>query len=173
MAVTLAMTYPDLYATVGIHSGLAYAIAQDLPSALAAMQGGQEALARRSASIAPFPAIVFHGDRDTVVHPCNGNQVTAQCAFSHAGRGAPPEGGPPPQVKVERRQLPYGHAYTRTTYHDASGQPVVEHWLVHGAGHAWSGGSSRGSYTDPKGPDATQEMLRFFHEHQQVSVSVS
>jgi poly(3-hydroxybutyrate) depolymerase len=75
-------------------------------------------------------------------------------------------------VSVERGQVLHGHAYTRTTYHDARGQPIVDQWLVHGAGHAWSGGSSRGSYTDPKGPDATQQMLRFFYDHPQGEASV-
>jgi poly(hydroxyalkanoate) depolymerase family esterase len=173
MALTLAMTYPDLYAAVGIHSGLAYAVAQDLPSAFTAMHSSEGASACRHTAGAPVPAIVFHGDRDTTVHPCNGDQVIAQCAPSHARRGAPSEGGPAPRVSVERGRVPHGHAYTRTTYQDARGQPIVEHWLVHGAGHAWSGGSSRGSYTDPKGPDATQEMLRFFYDHPQISVSLS
>jgi poly(hydroxyalkanoate) depolymerase family esterase len=173
MALTLAMTYPDLYAAVGIHSGLPYAVAQGLPSAFTAMHCSEGVSARWHTAGAPVPAIVFHGDRDTTVHPCNGDQVIAQCAPSHAGRGAPAEGGPAPRVNVERGQVPHGHAYTRTTYHNASGQPVVEHWLVHGAGHAWSGGSSRGSYTDPKGPDATQEMLRFFYDHPQISVCLS
>ncbi|MGA9260864.1 MAG: PHB depolymerase family esterase [Desulfobacterales bacterium] len=173
MAVTLAMTYPDLYAAIGIHSGLPHAVAQDLPSALTAMHSGKGASARWHTAGAPVPAIVFHGDRDTTVHPCNSDQVITQCAPSHARRGAPPEGGPAPRVSVERGQVPHGHAYTHTTYHDASGQTVVEHWLVHGAGHAWSGGSSRGSYTDPKGPDASQEMLRFFYDHPQDEVSAS
>lgn len=179
MAVTLAMTYPDLYAAVGVHSGLPHAIAQDLPSAFTAMHRGEWASAGwptgapgTQTYTAPVPAIVFHGDRDTTVHPCNGDQVIAQCAPSHARRGAPPESGPAPRLSIERGQVPHGHAYTRTTYHDASGQPIVEHWLVHGAGHAWSGGSSRGSYTDPKGPDATQQMLRFFYDHPQGEASV-
>jgi poly(hydroxyalkanoate) depolymerase family esterase len=156
MALTLAMTYPDLYAAVGIHSGLPYAVAQDLPSAFSAMHCGEGASAgRRRQTLRarpPVPAIVFHGDRDTTVHPCNGDQVIAQCAPSHAGRGEPPEGGPARRVSVERGQVPHGHAYTRTTYHDASGQPVVEHWLVHGAGHAWSGGSPAALIPIPKGP---------------------
>jgi poly(hydroxyalkanoate) depolymerase family esterase len=173
MALTLAMTYPDLYAAVGIHSGLAYAVAHDLPSAFSAMHGGKGASTLRQAAGAPgtrlhpmpVPPIVFHGDRDKTVHPCNGDQVIAQCAQNHARQGTTFEGGPAPRVSVERRQVPQGHAYTRTTYHDASGQSIAEYWLVHGAGHAWSGGSSLGSYTDPKGPDATQEMLRFFLDH--------
>ena len=182
MAVTLAMTYPDLYAAVGVHSGLPHAVAQDLPSAFTVMHRGEGAAVGwptgtpgtpgTQSYAAPVPAIVFHGDRDTTVHPCNGDQVIAQCAPSHARRGAPPEGGPAPRLSVVRGQVPHGHAYTRTTYHDASGQPIVEQWLVHGAGHAWSGGSSRGSYTDPKGPDATQQMLRFFYDHPQGEVSV-
>jgi len=173
MALTLAMTYPDLYAAVGIHSGLPYAVAQDLPSAFTAMHCGEGASARWYTACAPAAAIVFHGDRDTTVHPCNGDHVVAQCASSHARRGEPPEGGPARRVSIERGQAPHGHAYTRTTCHDASGQPVVEHWLVHGAGHAWSGGSCRGSYTDPKGPDASQEMLRFFYDHPHGGASAS
>lgn len=173
MAMTLAVTYPDIYAAVGVHSGLPHAVAQDLPSALAAMRSGKGAIlgaagaTKAPRSAAPVPAIVFHGDRDNTVHPCNGDQVMAQCAPAHAGRGAPAAGGPAPRVDVERGQVPHGRAYTRTIVHDADGQPMVEQWLVHGAGHAWSGGSPGGTYTDPKGPDATQEMLRFFYEHPQ------
>jgi poly(hydroxyalkanoate) depolymerase family esterase len=169
MAVTMAITYPDLYAAVGIHSGLAYAVAQDLPSALRAMHGGLKGSPSESATTGstPFAAIVFHGDRDTTVHPCNGDQVIAQCAPSHERRSAPFQDGRAPGVSVARGRVPNGHAYTRTTYHGAHGQPVMEHWLVHGAGHAWSGGSAHGSYTDPQGPDASQEMLRFFFDHPQ------
>ena len=69
------------------------------------------------------------------------------------------------QTSVHRGQVAGGHAYTRTVHSDASGRQVLEHWSIHGAGHAWSGGSPAGSYTDPRGPDATKEMLRFFLEH--------
>lgn len=177
MAVTMAMTYPDLYAAVGIHSGLPHAVAQDLPSAFTAMYGGQpssvgwQPTGAPQPGAAPVPTIVFHGDRDTTVHPCNGEQVIAQSVPSHARPGASPGAATAPRVTVQPGQVPDGHAYTRTTYHDASGQPIVEYWLIHGAGHAWSGGSPRGSYTDPKGPDAAQEMLRFFYEHPQGEIS--
>ena len=175
MALTLAITHPDLFAAVGIHSGLPHAVAKDLPSAFAAMNCGQVALAGRHAAggpgtrrrPAPVPAIVFHGDRDTTVHPCNGDKVIAQCVPAHTRRGAQQEGGPTRRVSVERGEVQHGHSYKRTTYHNASGQSVGEHWLVHGAGHAWSGGSVSGSYTDPKGPDASKEMFRFFCNHPQ------
>jgi poly(3-hydroxybutyrate) depolymerase len=101
-----------------------------------------------------MPTIVFHGDRDTTVHPRNGDQVIA---LSRAISDL--------QTTVERGQVPGGHAYSRTRHADASGRAILEQWVVHGAGHAWSGGGPAGSYTDPQGPDATREMLRFFLEH--------
>lgn len=175
MAAIMGMAYPDLYAAIGIHSGLAYAVAHDVPSAFAAMQQGGAAPARQrddgalGANSSPrvVPTIVFHGDRDTTVHPRNGDQVIAQWATIHAGGGPHTEAGTNPQVTVQRAQVPDGHAYTRAIYHDASGQAIMEQWLVHGARHAWSGGSPSGSFTDPKGPDAAQEMIRFFYEHPQ------
>lgn len=151
MAAVLAAAYPDLYAAVGVHSGLAVGSAHDVQSAFAAMQGAPRgrSTARKRAS-GSLPVIVFHGDRDTTVHPRNGEQVILESA------------DPAAASSVEQGQVPGGHAYTRTVHRDSSGRVVLEHWLVHGAGHAWSGGSASGSYTDPKGPDAAREMLRFF-----------
>ncbi len=171
LAVTMGRTYPDLYAAVGVHSGLAYAVAYDVPSAFAMMRQGHAAIRRvgiretRSLSVGEqvVPTIVFHGDQDRTVHPVNGEQVIAQSL--PVARSGSADAGTKSHVTVERGQAAHGHAYTRTIYHDAGGQPSAEHWLVHGAGHAWSGGSSDGSFTDPKGPDATKEMIRFFWEH--------
>ncbi|MDB5839240.1 MAG: esterase [Herminiimonas sp.] len=158
MAIIMGTTYPELYAAVGIHSGLPYASAHDLPSALAAMKGDAarrgHAGATKSGSEA-IPVIVFHGDRDKTVHPRNGDQIVT---------GAIPGGAAGTQ---SRAKVPDGHAYTRTVHSDDAGRVIAEQWLVHGAGHAWSGGSSRGSYTDGKGPDASKEMMRFFSTRSQ------
>ena len=171
MATTMAMTYPELYAAVGIHSGLPHGVAQDLPSALAAMQGGAGPLAGLNkqsharpvlATHEKIPAIVFHGEQDTTVSPSNADRVVAQ--YLTAGEGGL---GAKPKVALQRRsgKVPNGHSYTCTTHSDASGQPILEQWSINGAGHAWAGGTTRGSYTDPQGPDASQEMLRFFLSH--------
>jgi len=154
-AAIMGEAYPDLYAAVGVHSGLACGAASDMQSAFTAMRQGKPARARRGAgSAASLPAIVFHGDRDTTVHPDNGDAVVVR---------ALPAG--PLRVRTEEGRAPGGDAYTRTLHTDASGRTVLEQWVVHGAGHAWAGGSPAGSYTDPRGPDATREMLRFFLEH--------
>jgi poly(3-hydroxybutyrate) depolymerase len=140
--------YPDLYAAVGVHSGLPFASAHDLPSALAAMKGK---FGKSHAPGEAIPIIVFHGDKDTTVHPANGDELIARGAH-HAAK----------EIVIEPGRVPDGHAYTRTVHQRADGTPQAEQWLIHGAGHAWSGGSSRGSYTDGKGPDASREMMRFF-----------
>lgn len=164
MATVMGATYPDLYAAVGIHSGLPYGIAHDMPSAFAAMKHRKGKISARAATAktpVPFghtvPVIVFHGDRDTTVHPGNGDQALAQCVPSIST--TPAQGD---KVKVEKGTVPNGRTYTKTILHDAQGKAVAEKWTVHGAGHAWSGGSSKGTYTDPQGPDAAREMLRFF-----------
>jgi poly(hydroxyalkanoate) depolymerase family esterase len=154
-AAVMGATYNDLYAAVGIHSGLAYGAATDMPSAFAAMrQGGGPGRRDISSGGPPVPAIIFHGDRDTTVHPNNGGQVLEQ-AIGMAST----------QKTVHRGQIPGGHEYTRTIHTDANGLGIMEHWNIHGAAHAWSGGSPAGSYTDQEGPDATREMLRFFLGH--------
>jgi len=160
MAAVMATAYPDLFAAVGVHSGLACGSAHDVGSALAAMRGTQaSARACSSGASAPTPAkptIVFHGDHDKTVHPRNGQAVVSQSIDRDGHSRA--------DATTERGQVPGGHAYTRTFYVDSSGRAVLEHWLVHGGGHAWFGGSPRGSYVDTKGPDAAREMMRFFHQ---------
>jgi poly(hydroxyalkanoate) depolymerase family esterase len=171
MAAVMGATYPELYAAVGVHSGLPYGAAHDLPSAFATMRNCKAKAGPLAAGIkAPaslghaIPAIVFHGDRDTTVHPCNGDQVLAQCVPQSWGAPTGSE-SKNPEIKVEKGTVPNGRPYTRTIRHDDQGEAVAEQWVVHGAGHAWSGGSRNGSYTDPKGPDASREMLRFFYSH--------
>jgi poly(hydroxyalkanoate) depolymerase family esterase len=147
MAAILGDAYPDLFAAVGVHSGLPTGIAKDVPSALGAMK---RSVARPAAAASGVATIVFHGDADATVHPGNGEHVVTASAglleavveTGHAGRG-----------------------YTRRVLRNAAGEVVAEHWVVHGAQHAWSGGNPQGSYADPSGPDATREMVRFFMEH--------
>lgn len=166
MAAIMSARYPDLYAAVGIHSGLPVGAAQDLPSAFKAMHGMDQVKEKAAASHKePIPVIVFHGDRDKTVHPCNGDQALAQCTLGSAGK----EQHNRHDIKVEKGKVPHGRAYTRTIRHDGTGKAVAEHWIVHGGGHAWSGGRRKGSYTDPKGPNAAQEMVRFFFTHRNVS----
>jgi len=160
-AAVMGATYPDLYAAIGVHSGLPCGAAKDLRSAIVAMRQGElpgssefgdiSEVLRRGPAI---PTIVFHGDRDNTVHPRNGDHVIAQS-----------KGATNLQEKVHRGRVPGGHSYTRTILSDTSGRAIFEHWEIHGAGHAWSGGSTAGSYTDPRGPDAAREMLRFFLGH--------
>jgi poly(hydroxyalkanoate) depolymerase family esterase len=161
MAAVLANTYPDVYAAIGVHSGLPFGIARDLPSAFAAMKQGSVRPAGAAATTRTdsVPAIVFHGDRDTTVDPCNGAAVVEQCMASAAAEDAEIVGT---RATVERGSVPGGRSYTRTIFTNAEGTVVAEQWLVHGGGHAWFGGDISGSYTDPSGPDASEQMLRFF-----------
>ena len=156
MAAVMAAAYPDLYAAAGVHSGLAYGAAGDLASAFTAMKQGPSQLARSPAR--PLPLIVFHGDRDTTVAPAN-----AAGLIDHAlATGSP---GAMPTAVTTAGQVAGGHAYTRTCYQGPDGATLAERWTIHRGGHAWSGGVPHGSYTDPRGPDASAEFTRFFSQH--------
>ena len=158
MAAIVATAYPDLFAAVGVHSGLAPGAANGLPEALTAMRSGARTPAAQHAPGAPtVPTIVFHGDQDGTVHPRNGEQVMA-AALAGTDTTTIPSPAPAAGERAGRR-------VTRTVHVRADGQALAEHWLVHGAGHAWSGGKAPGSYVDPAGPDASGEMLRFFLAH--------
>ena len=154
-AAIMGARYPDLYAGVGIHSGLACGAAHDVPSAFAAMRHGggpvrgPAAHSRRNI----VPTIVFHGDADATVNPVNGDQIIA-------GSGATAN-----LRSTVSRGSANGLNYTCTVQTDESGRSLLEQWVIHGAGHAWSGGSDAGSFTQTLGPDASREMIRFFLQH--------
>lgn len=159
MAAVLASTHPDVYAAIGVHSGLPIGLASDIPSAFAAMRkgGGRRRGGLSAAATRPVPAIVFHGDSDKTVHPSNADGVVEQ-SLGNGHRAPAGEGA------VERGSAAGGRSFTRTVHRDAEGRVAAEHWVVHGSAHAWSGGDAAGSYTDPGGPDASAQMLRFFGE---------
>lgn len=153
-AAIMGATYPDLYAAVGIHSGLACGAAHDIPSAFAAMRRGAPTTRDLFPNERSVPTIVFHGDSDTTVSPVNGDQVCAQAS------------GAATQSSVSRGKSADGIAFTRKIKYDQGGRAITEQWVLHGIGHAWSGGSSQGSFTEPRGPNASREFVRFFLQHE-------
>jgi poly(hydroxyalkanoate) depolymerase family esterase len=152
MAAIMGADYPDLYAAVGVHSGLPRGAASDMPSAFMAMRRGAAPGAATQGVL--VPTIVFHGTQDSTVNPTNGDHVIAQA-----------KGVADLQTLVKRGVSPGGQHFTRTVQVNGAGRPMLEQWVLQGAGHAWSGGSAAGSFTDPSGPDASVEMLRFFRQH--------
>jgi poly(hydroxyalkanoate) depolymerase family esterase len=150
MAEVMAGTYPHLYAAVGVHSGLAYGSAHDMGTAFQAMQSGAPGAVPMTT-----PVIVIQGDRDGTVAAANAESVVAARLLAYPAAAVEP---------VTTRTTENGRAVTRTVYR-ANGTVVAESLLVAGGGHAWFGGDSRGSYTDPNGPDASAEMVRFFRAH--------
>jgi poly(hydroxyalkanoate) depolymerase family esterase len=161
MAAIMGACYPDLYAAVGVHSGLAPGSAHDMPSAFSAMRQGSPGAPMPKAGSGGQaempPTVIFHGDRDGTVHPRNGDRLLAQLTAA--------DGSAALKVSTRQGRVPDGHAFTRISYRDPEGRSVFERWNVHGLAHAWSGGGQPGSYTDPKGPDASAEMVRFFQQH--------
>jgi poly(hydroxyalkanoate) depolymerase family esterase len=141
MAAVLGESHPEVFAAIGVHSGLPAGSASDVLTAFAAMRGETAGPAPRPR----VPTIVFHGTADGTVHPVNAARLA---------------GVPDPAATIHGEAG--GRSYRRSLAPGSDGVPSVECWLIDGAGHAWSGGSAAGSYADPAGPDATAEMLRFF-----------
>jgi len=152
MAAILGDAYPDLFAAVGVHSGLPTGSAIDVQTAFAAMSGGAQPARREARHGETPPTIVFHGDADSTVNVVNGERLIEAAGWT-AG------------ADVRRASSAMGVPYSRRTWVDRQGAERAEQWTIHGAGHAWSGGDLLGSYTDPRGPDASAEMLRFFLQH--------
>jgi poly(hydroxyalkanoate) depolymerase family esterase len=151
-AALVAAAYPDVFAAVGVHSGLPAQGARDVGSAFAAMRSGTTGVPHRTA----LPTIVFHGLADGTVHPDNGSASLAQALAAM------------PKLRRSTRKdtTPGKRAHRVTAHRHDDGRSFAEHWEIDGAGHAWAGGHPKGSYTDPTGPDASAQMLRFFLQHQ-------
>jgi len=174
MSVILGATYPDIFAAIGIHSGLEYQALKSHHGALTIskrggpdpLQQGQAAYEAMGSYARIVPTIVFHGTKDTVINITNGDQVVQQwmqtdMLASHdtyvADFNAP--------ATATTYKIPTGYAYTVYTWQNSRGKTIQEYWKVNGLGHAWSGGNSSGSYTDSRGPSASEALYAFFMHH--------
>ncbi len=178
MAVILGATYPNIFAAIGVHSGLEYAAATRQLQAWKVMrkggpdpqQQGRAAYAAMDSHARMLPTIVFHGSNDSVVAPINGQQVIQQwmqtdCLASNSTYNVDFKH----PTHFVTGQVPGGHAYSVASWEDSAGQTIQVFWLVDGMGHAWSGGNVAGSFADPLGPDASSAMYDFFMAHPLVS----
>jgi len=170
MAVALARAYPDLYAALGVHSGVPAGLAHDVPSAMRLMSSGPASNTNADASIddpgrGGVASIVFHGDEDAVVHPSNGEAIHA------ATIGAPVFRPERRSRKATTRASGGQRGFTRSVDFGLGGKTRRELWIVHGGGHAWAGGNEQQRHTDASGPDASREMLRFFLQHRLLTPS--
>jgi poly(3-hydroxybutyrate) depolymerase len=174
MAVILGATYPDVFAAIGVHSGLEYKAATNGLEAWPAMeergpnpvQQGKLAYQAMGSAARVVPTIVFHGTNDTTVNPVNGDQVVQQWMETDrlASQGAYTAHFDTPS-SYERRRDPGGRSYTVKTWNDSAGNVVQGYWKVDGMGHAWSGGRAMMPYSDPQGPNASLAMYQFLLDH--------
>lgn len=181
MTVILGATYPDLFAAIGVHSGLQYQAASNVSDGLKVMrrsgpepvQQGHLAYTAMGSFSRIVPTIVFHGLNDEVVAPINGNQVVQQWMQTNllASNGTYVADLTRP-TNVTSGQVPRGRSYVTTTWNASNGDVVQEYWKINGLRHAWSGGNPSGSFTDPLGPDASAAMYKFFMVHPKSKVAV-
>ncbi|MBR2656866.1 MAG: PHB depolymerase family esterase [Loktanella sp.] len=156
MAIILGETYGDVFAAVGAHSGMPYGSAKDVPSAFAAMAGNGQTSPASPPSGSVVRTIVFHGKADTTVHPSNSDRIGMNMAAGQV-------------IETTEQGTASGRSFSRSISSQIDGKIIFEHWSVDSLGHAWSGGQPGASYTDPKGPDASAAMVRFFYQSQNES----
>ena len=157
MAAILAEQAPDIFSGAGIVAGVALHASHDVKSAFSAMHG--EATVEDIASVLTHDApdapayahtriSIWAGAEDKLVDPGNAGILARQF---HRLLGL---NGQPAYEQRESARI--------ARWRDQYGNVRIELWQVPCMGHAWSGGTRRGSHTFPAGPSASAEMLRFF-----------
>lgn len=174
MTVILGATYPDIFAAIGVQSGLEYQAATTSTASFTALrqggpdpaQQGQAAYNAMGSAARVLPTITFHGTSDYLVYPINGEQVVRQwMQTNHLASHNTYNASFNSPTSTTKGQVAGGHSYSVYTWNDNNGNEVQEYWLVNGMGHGWSGGSSSGTFTDPQGPGATPAIYNFFMNH--------
>ena len=176
MATIMGATYPDLFKAVGVSAGVEYDAADTAMGGITAMSSGgfvtpttsgNEIYSEMSTRKHRMPVIVFHGSADTTVKPINATEVVTSWAQANdmIDDGTDNNSVDATADLTVNGTVTGGRSYTKYTYKDNLGAGLIEYYKVTNMTHAWSGGSSAGSYTDPLGPDASRIMYDFFMTH--------
>jgi poly(hydroxyalkanoate) depolymerase family esterase len=180
MAVILGATYPDIFAAIGVHSGIEYQAVTNIIDTLKVIRHGgpepilqgQKAFEAMGSYKRVVPTIVFQGTHDRIVPPISSDRVVQQ--WMQTNHLVSPDlylADFKKPTTTSTGQVPGGYAYTVYTWEDSRGNEVQAYWKIHGLGHAWSGGSPTGSHTDPRGPNASEAMYQFFMNHPTVGAN--
>ncbi|MBX9971147.1 extracellular catalytic domain type 1 short-chain-length polyhydroxyalkanoate depolymerase [Priestia aryabhattai] len=175
MSVIMGATYPDIFAAISVGAGLEYKAATSVTGAYTAMssggpnpiQQGDLAYSAMGEHKRVVPVILFHGTADYTVAPINAHQILSQWAQTNdrASDGLDNNNIDDTADQTLPGTVSGGRSYTQYIYKDTAGKTVMEKYMIEGMGHAWPGGSTSGSYTDPKGPNATTLSWNFFKSH--------
>lgn len=175
MSVIMGATYPDIFAAISVGAGLEYKAATSVTGAYTAMssggpnpiQQGDLAYSAMGEHKRVVPVILFHGTADYTVAPINAHQILSQWAQTNdrASDGLDNNNIDDTADQTLPGTVSGGRSYTQYIYKDTAEKTVMEKYMIEGMGHAWPGGSTSGSYTDPKGPNATTLSWNFFKSH--------
>lgn len=189
LATVVAALYPDLYAALGILAGCPYLACADVSGTAA--YGAMGAHARQMPVIAVQGTADYVnnvalgaaavqqwlGTNDLADNGASDSSVSPQpAAVEHHGldsSAAQGVGSPGDLCEYATRWPCVGGAagfkdsYPHSVLHyvDAKGRALVDHWVIHGLGHAYPNGNTAANWTDPLGPDVTTAAYSFFMDH--------
>lgn len=176
MTQIMAMCYSDLFTASASHHALSFGAARGLWDAQDVFFEGPARSAEESARLASrcrallkderkqVPSLIIQGSKGTMsqLHgPAVENQWLIYQDILDNGEIDQSHG-----LELHEREFhpPSLYPYRSRKWLNASGKGVVEHIIIEGLGHSWSGGDNTYDFNDPHGPNATKIMAEFFRQ---------
>lgn len=169
-AVILGATYPDVFATVTSVAGGEYGLNQvdpDDPDATPPTTTARQAWAQMGENARAVPLLIVQGGQDEVVPTVVGERLVEQwsAVLDLVDDGLLNDSLDLVAETVAHPPAGDRYGYEHTAIRTPSGATVIEYVFAPELGHAWSGPTSEGIFTDTAGPDASEIAWAFAQRH--------